>query len=108
MNTTYDDSSETVKEIRQKLADVVKEADEFVNLVETRIKARENELTEKMRKYEVLKEREKKLDEYKEELEKRERLVKKEKEGLRDKQKALSKKEEQLQQKLERVQNILN
>lgn len=107
MTMTFDDSSETVKQIRNELSDLMKKADEFVVLVETRIKGRENELTEQMRKFEILKEKEKKLTEYETELKKRESLINTEKQGLRDKQIVLAKKEEELQSKLERVKNLL-
>ena len=103
----FEESSETVKQIRNELADLMKKADEFVVSVEERIKARENELTEQMRRFEVLKEKEKKLAEYEEELKQKETLVIKEKHGLRDKQTVLDKKEAELQSKLERVKNLL-
>ena len=108
MVTTFDNSSETVKQIRNELADLMKKADEFVVLVENRIKARENELTEQIRKFEILKEKEKKLAEYETELKQRENLINKEKQGLRDKQIVLDKKEQELQSKLERVKSLLN
>ena len=104
---TFDDSSETIKQIRNELADLMKKADEFVLLVENRIKARENELTEQMRKFEVLKEKEKKLNEFEENLKNKEKLLSKEKSGLRDKQIVLDKREQELQSKLERVKNLL-
>ena len=108
MVTTFDNSSETVKQIRNELADLMKKADEFVVLVENRIKARKNELTEQIRKFEILKEKEKKLAEYETELKQRENLINKEKQGLRDKQIVLDKKEQELQSKLERVKSLLN
>ena len=40
--TTFDDSSEFTKEIRGRIADIMKEIDDFVVSIEQKIKAREN------------------------------------------------------------------
>lgn len=103
-----EDSTEIVKEIRLKLGEVLKQADEFVALVDQKIKARENELTEQMRKYEVLKEREKKLEDYRLELEKREKEIETQKKANRDKQIVLERKDRELTDKLSRVKDILS
>jgi len=104
----FDDSSEFIKEIRGKIADIMKQIDDFVALVEARIKARENELTEQMKKFESLKEREKELDNKRLEIEKSKKELHKQTQANRDKQIALDKKEQELQDKLQRVQSILN
>ena len=102
-----EESTDVVKEIRLKIAAILKEADEFVALVDQRVKARENELTEQMKKFEVLKEKEKNLEEYRSELEKREKELGLQTKANRDKQLALENKEKDLESKLRRVQDIL-
>jgi hypothetical protein len=103
-----EDSTDIVKEIRLKLAVILKEADEFVELVDRRVKARENELNEQMKKYEVLKDKEKKLEDYRLGLDQREKELEVQKKANRDKQIALEKSEQEIQDKLKRVQSILN
>jgi len=100
MGTTFDESSEFIKEIRGKIADIMKQIDDFVAIVEARVKTRENELTEQMKKFETLKDREAELESKKE--------LHKQTSANRDKQIALDKKEQGLQDKLQRVQSILN
>ena len=103
-----EESTDVVKEIRLKLATILKEADDFVALVDKRIQARENELTEQMKKYQSLKEKEKSLENYRLELEKREKEIEVQKKANRDKQIALNRKEEELDNKLIRVKDILS
>jgi Skp family chaperone for outer membrane proteins len=105
---TFDDSSEFIKEIRVNIADILKQVDDFVNSVENQIKARENELTEMMKKYESLKDKESKLVEDKLALENQRKEVHKQTQANRDMKISLDKKDQELQDKLQRVQSILN
>jgi len=108
MGTTFDESSEFIKEIRGKIADIMKQIDDFVAIVEARVKTRENELTEQMKKFETLKDREAELENQRLEVEKSKKELHKQTSANRDKQIALDKKEQGLQDKLQRVQSILN
>jgi len=105
---TLDMSSDLIKEIRNKLAELMKQADETVVLIESKIKERENELDEKIREYAILKEREKKLNDYQNNLKKQETLVNLQKEANREKQIALEKKERELESTLQRVKGLLS
>ena len=108
MGTTFDESSEFIKEIRGKIADIMKQIDDFVAIVEARVKTRENELTEQMKKFETLKDREAELENQRLEVEKSKKELHKQTSANREKQIALDKKEQGLQDKLQRVQSILN
>lgn len=105
--TLHQESEEMVKQIRAELVDLMKKADEFVIYIEKKIQDRETELDEKIRKYQILKQREKNLDEAEQSLKKREVLVNKEKQNLRDKQLALDTQEKELNKLRDRVKNIL-
>lgn len=97
-----------IKKIRSEIADILKQVEDFAVNTEKTINARENELTEQMKKYETLKERENDILRQKEEILKSKKEVTKQVKANRDKQIALEKKEEELQDKLQRVKSILN
>lgn len=106
MTTT--DSDSFLKDIRLKMSDVMKDLDDFLEMVAQGMKTKSDELDEKVRKYQILKAREQKLLDYEKSLEKRENIIKESKKNQRDKQIALDKREAEIEKRLERLKNILN
>jgi hypothetical protein len=103
----YDDSSELVSSIRAKTDELKRVADEFVVLLEEKIKQREIELDKHIAKYQLLGKRKIELDDIEKGLIEREKLLQKEKIALREKQQHLTKQEDEVKKKLLKVQNLL-
>jgi hypothetical protein len=101
------DDRPVLREIREKLAGLMKDLDDFVNFTETRIIEMENNLDNKIKEYATLAEKQRNLENDKKQLISDKQIFSQEKQANRVKSIALDNREKELEDKIKRVQTIL-
>lgn len=97
-----------LQDIRSKATELTKMIDDFVSEVSKDIDEKEAILTNKMKEYATLGEREKKLVLQEESFDKERALLKKEQEVLSEKQRKLELKEQDLERKIQKVNELMH
>lgn len=96
-----------IRDIRNQATELTKSIDSFVNDVSQKIEKEEKKLSEKMKEYALIDEKEKKVVELQERVKKERLLIEKEKEASRTRQKQLDIKENKLQENIKKVNELL-
>ncbi len=104
----YEESLKITKDLRAKILEITRLADELVVFVDESTQERENDLDEKIKKLQVLGEKEKMLKAEASKIATQNQEIALAKKANRDKQLSLERKEQEVSEKIKKVQNILN
>lgn len=102
------EADDTVKRIRNQITDILKQVDEFVVLTQEALRQREQTVNERIKYYEKLKDKEKKLKIFAEDLDTKQKAIKKQKLANRQKKVNLDNREKKLEAKIREVKNVLS